>query len=84
MSRGLFQSSLRAPMIRSMWTTRLICTAAVVTLVSACATSHAMQQRFDDGSCPARSTALTPASQPYGEAPSAVMWSGPTETRDFA
>jgi len=44
-----------------------------VTLVSGCASSHAMQQNPEDGSCPAR----------YVASPNVLTWSGPTETRDI-
>ena len=68
--------------------TGLIWTAGVVTLVSGCATSHAMQQRFDDGSCSARYIALTSESHSDGAAPNLpipnlLIWSGPAETRDI-
>ncbi len=69
--------------------TRLIWTAGVVTLISGCAPSHVMQQRLDDGSCPARylapASASQPASanQPQAGAQNALTWSGPAETRDI-
>ena len=66
-----------------MWTTRLIWTAGIVTWASGCASSHAMQQHFDDGSCPARYLASSSAGQPEVDARSLLTWSGPTVTRDI-
>ena len=67
----------------SMWTTRLIWSAGVATLVSGCALSHAMQQNVDDGSCPARYLGPTSANQPQAGAGNLLTWSGPAETRDI-
>ena len=69
-----------------MRTTRLIwagVATGLATLVSGCTLSHAMQQDFDDGSCPARYLAPTSANRPEAGAGNLLTWSGPTETRDI-
>ncbi len=66
-----------------MRTTRLIWAAGVATLVSGCTFSHAMQQNFGDGSCPARYLGPTSESEPDGGARNRLTWSGPAETRDI-
>ena len=66
-----------------MWTTRLILTAGVVTLVSGCVPSHTMQPGLDDGSCPARYLAPLSVNQPAAGDPDQLTWSGPAQTRDI-
>ncbi len=58
-------------------------TVGVVTLVSGCASSHAMQQSPDDGSCPARTMVSSSADQTDAETRDGLTWSGPAQTRDI-
>ena len=55
----------------------------MVALASGCASSHAMQQNPEDGSCPARNMASRSASQTERAAPDDLTWSGPAESRDI-
>ena len=66
-----------------MWTTRLSWSASLVTLIGACAPSHAMLRSVEVGSCPARTLARSSASRPDVAARDLLTWSGPSDPRDI-